>query len=254
MRQAIGSRLITATTRNPDRSQELIELGVEPLVLEKDSVEQVSHVANGSDVLVSFPPGGHSDSLLAPACAGARSIVYISSTAVYGKKTGTIDDTTATDSSDARAELRLTAEAVWSKQHATVLRAPGIYGPDSGLHLRLLKGNYRLPAQGQNKTSRIHIEDLSRIILAVFSAGNLADQIYLVGDDYPCTQSEIISWLCNRLKIPMPDLAPIGEVGPILKADRAVDSRRIREKLGITLNYPNYECGYEACISRLTTP
>ncbi len=52
MRQAIGSRLITATTRNPDRSQELIELGVEPLVLEKDSVEQVSHVANGSDVLV----------------------------------------------------------------------------------------------------------------------------------------------------------------------------------------------------------
>ena len=147
-------------------------------------------------------------------------MVYISSTAVYGKKTGTIDDTTDTDSSDWRAELRLAAEAVWRKQHATVLRAPGIYGPDSGLHLRLLKGQYKLFAEGCNKTSRIHIDDLSRIILAVFSAGNIADQTYLVGDEYPCTQLEIISWLCNRLKVPMPDLARIGEVGPTLKSDR----------------------------------
>ena len=249
IKHEVGKRPISATTRNPARSQELIELGVEPLVLPRDSGEYISHVASGSDVLVTFPPDGHADAVFAPACASARSIVYVSSTAVYGKKTGTIDDTTETDGSDSRAEIRLAAEAVWRKQHATILRAPGIYGPKSGLHLRLLNGQYKLPAEGQNTTSRIHIEDLSRIILAVFTAGNLSDQTYLVGDEHPATQLEIISWLCKRLKIPMPDSAPIGEVGPTLRSDRAVDARRILEKLGIALKYPSYKSGYEACIA-----
>ncbi len=249
IRQELDTRRITATTRSASRLQELLTLRVEPLVMPTVSVHEISQVAYGSDVLVSFPPDGITDALLAPACADARAIVYISSTAVYGKKTGTIDDTTEPDRSDERALLRLAAEEIWRAQGAIILRAPGIYGPDSGLHKRLLAGQYKLPDGGQNMVSRIHIEDLARIILSVFKIGGLKQQTYVIGDEHPCKQVEIVSWLCHALKIPLPESVPLVDVSPTLRGNRAVDGRRILSELGISLKYPSYEIGYGACIS-----
>lgn len=118
-------RRITATTRNPLRIFELVELGIEPLILPLPHAEIIEPLAAGSDVVVTFPPDEHTDSVLSPACAAARTITYISSTSVYGKKMGTIDDTTPADIPNESCRPRLEAESIWREYGAVVLRAQG---------------------------------------------------------------------------------------------------------------------------------
>src|SRR5262249_40147588 len=95
-------------------------------------------------VLVAFAPDGRTDAALAPALARAR-VVYVSTTGVYGRARGHVDETTAVDPSEPRAADRLAAERAYRDLGATVLRAAGIYGPWRGLHRRLLGGDFKIP-------------------------------------------------------------------------------------------------------------
>jgi nucleoside-diphosphate-sugar epimerase len=207
-------------------------------------------VAGGADVLVSFPPDGETDAIVAPACAAAHRVIYISSTGVYGKKTGRIDDTTAADPSDERMRPRLEAESIWKEHGAIVLRAPGIYGPKSGLHLRLAEGSYKMPAGGANLISRIHVNDLASIVLAIFERSKLSDTTYLVGDENPCTLAEVVEWLCKRMELPMPESVPPEDAHATMRGNRAVDASRITKELGLTLKYPSFREGYAQCLEQ----
>ena len=237
-------RRITATTRNPLRLFELVDLDIEPLILPLPYAAIIEPLAADADVVVSFPPDGTTDSILAPACAAARTIIYISSTSVYGKKSGTIDDTTPADIASEDCRARLQAESIWKEYGAIVLRAPGIYGPENGMHTRLKTGSFKLPDGGKNMVSRIHISDLVRIILAVIEKRTLTDSTYLVGDKQPCTLNEVASWLCEQMKLPLPESIPISEANPTLRANRQVDASRILEELKMNLEYPTYRDGY----------
>ena len=97
---ARGAR-VTATTRNPERLQ---DLGAE-LIRTKDFP---SCVRSGMLVLHSIPPDGP-ENLLDPLRGHARRFVYLSSTAVYGRATD-VDETTPADPSTERARARLEAE------------------------------------------------------------------------------------------------------------------------------------------------
>lgn len=244
-------RRITVTTRNPLRLFEIVDLAVEPLIMPLPYAEIIEPLAAGADVLVSFPPDETTDSILAPACASARSIIYISSTSVYGKKTGTIDDTTPADISNANCRSRLQAESIWREYGAVVLRAPGLYGGQNGLHTRLLDGSYKLPDGGKNTISRIHLSDLASIILAIFERGSMSDSTYLVGDLTPSTQIEVVSWLCEQMNLPIPESVPASEVNQTLRANRAVDSSRILSELKLKLKYPGFKEGYGQCLLQL---
>lgn len=249
MEHARDGRRITASTRNPNRIFELADLKIEPLIMPLPSAEIVASLAKDADMLVSFPPDGFTDKILAPACSGARNLIYISSTSVYGKKSGRIDDETEADSSDERARPRLEAESIWREHGAIVLRAPGIYGPNSGMHKRLRDGTYKLPEDGSNSVSRIHIDDLAEIILAIFDKGKMQDSTYVVGDESPCSLAEVANWLCAEMQIPLPPSVPLSEVNPTLRGNRAVDASRIIKELGVVLAYPSYREGYRQCLS-----
>ncbi len=248
-KESDNPRRITATTRNPLRIFELVELGAEPLILPIPHAEIIEPLAAGADVVVSFPPDEHTDSVLSPACAAARTITYISSTSVYGKKMGTIDDTTQADISNEACRPRLQAESIWREYGAVVLRAPGFYSPGNGLHKRLREGTYKLPDGGKNTSSRIHLTDLARIVLHIIEKEQLEDVTYLVGDKYPCTQLEIVTWLCEQMNLPLPESVPMEEVNPTLRGNRAIEAGRILEELNMELSYPNYKDGYLQCLS-----
>jgi nucleoside-diphosphate-sugar epimerase len=248
IKQARGTRHIIASTRNPNRIFEFVELAVEPLIMPLPSGEIVSHLVAGADVLVSFPPDGSADAILAPACADARRIIYISSTGVYGNKSGRIDDSTAPDVSDERSRPRVEAESIWREYGAIVLRAPGIYGPHNGLHKRLAAGTYKMPAAGANLISRIHIDDLAAIILQVFAAVEMSDTTYVVGDEHPCPIAEVVNWLCAQMKLPLPESVSESEVNFSLRGNRAIDGSRILKELGMTLRFADFMAGYQNCL------
>ena len=213
------------------------------------SAELVQGLADKADILVSFPPDGSTDAILAPACSSARCIIYISSTGVYGRTRGQIDDSTPADYSDERMRSRLEAESIWKEHGAIVLRVPGIYGPNSGLHKRLRQGKFKIPGDGSNLISRIHVEDLAAIILAIFEEGKLNDSTYLVGDQAPCSIREVVDWLCQKMELQLPESIPIEEVNATLRGSRSIDATRLLNELGLTLRFPDYKSGYEQCLS-----
>ena len=245
---------IWGTTRGTSGAA-LAELGIEPILLDQQRPwqERLAKVCRDAYVLVSFPPEGNSDQVFSDIVFAAepKAVVYISSTGVYGKTAGVIDENSAVDEADPRALVRLKAEKIWSAK-STVLRAPGLYNAQSGLHQRLLSGTYRLPGDGLNYVSRIHLDDLAAIIARVFfSQSLLSTQTYVVGDLKPASHLEVVTWLCQKLSLPLPQAQPLSEVNPSLRGNRQICAGKILADLDFELKYPTYVEGFTQCLARI---
>jgi nucleoside-diphosphate-sugar epimerase len=260
-RAIVAGQRVMATTRKAERRTAIEGLGVDLRVLPELTRERVDELVRpGSKVLVTFAPDGRTDAAIAPALAAASHVVYISTTGVYGAHRGHVDEATPVDRSERRARERLEAEATYLARGGTVLRAAGIYGPGRGLHLRLASGSFRVPGDGTNVVSRIHVADLAELVLGVFRRAESAPpaaaddgapsgQVFVAADDTPVPQIEVIRWLCERLDLPIPAHAPIEEVPETLRHDRAVDNRQVKAWAGVSLIYPSYREGFPACLA-----
>lgn len=249
LRLSTGRRVV-ATTRDAARAAAIAAAGAEAVVRSPLDADTVRTLTAGADVIVSFPPDGETDGRVAEACRGARAIAYVSSTAVYGSSTGVVDDRTPAVPDEPRAQARLDAEAVWRGVSAVVLRPPGIYGPDSGLHLRLAAGGYRLPGDGSGVVSRIHVDDLAALLLAALERG-VPGSTHLVGDHAPTPHLEVVQFLCERMGLPLPLSAPLSEVSPTLRRGRRVAPSQALAALGVALRYPTFRDGYGAILDSI---
>lgn len=241
---------IIGTTRSAKRLAELPELisGIQAVSLQSITPDaaEIKDLADeliDADLLVSYPPDHNSDTVFSDIAVKARAIVYISSTGVYGKTTGVIDESSPTDSSSASASARLKSEKIWRDKGAVILRAPGLYNSQIGMHRRLLNGSYRIPGDGTNHVSRIHLDDLACIVLAALAKAK-PGSLYVVGDECPATHLEVAQWLCDRLKIDLPDMVPLTEVHETLRGDRQVRSDLVMRDLNIQLRYPSFREGF----------
>lgn len=229
---AIGPRAIAS--RSPAGMARTI---VAP-VLTREAIGLVGH---DTHVVVAFPSDGLTDATVAPWLAGAYSVAYISSTGVYGDVRGRIDDTTPLPAAtDDRTRRLLDAEQQYSAIGGTVLRSPGIYGPDRGLHRRIQRGEHRIPGDGSRFTSRIHADDLAQFALA---AAGVRGETFVVGDEQPVPHLEVVRYVCDLYGLPLPPNVPFDDVHASLRADRAIDSSRARAQLGVKLRYPTYREG-----------
>jgi hypothetical protein len=248
------------TTRDTAKVFQFADRGIEPVLLPQKQTENntlavaeiaqeiIEPLANNANVLISFPPDGISDQILAKACQSAQSIIYISSTSVYGNYTGEVTENTPINPINGKDILRVKAEDAWLALGATVLRAPAIYGPNYGLHVRLKSGNYKLPGDGSNITSRIHVDDLTTIIQSIFKS-SIKNRIYVVGDLCPASQIEVVTWLCQKLNIAIPSPIPIKEAPQTLQGNRSIIAKRVLDDLRLTLKYPTYKEGFSQCLS-----
>lgn len=238
---------VLATVRRDEHAFALRQLGVDTVVLPQLDAALASHVDGRTHVVITFPPDGHTDARVAPSLGAAAAVTYVSSTGVYGALRGHIDDATPTPPATGRSAARLEAEALYRQQGATVLRCPGIYGPDRGIHVRLLRGEYRLPGDGTRALSRIHVDDLAELILAAPASPG---ETFVVGDAEPATHAEIARWLAAVHGLPFPQSVPLDQVHETLRADRAVDGSRALRQLGVQLAYPTYREGMEPSVTR----
>lgn len=241
---AKGSRPVYATTRRAEFAAEIAARGVTPIVL----TDTPPNLPPGADVVVTFPPDGTSDALLAAACAEARRIAYVSTTGVYGPNATAVDETTPIDEHDARAKPRLAAEAIWRARGAVVLRAPAIYGPKSGLHLRVARGDFRMVEGGGSYVSRIHVDDLAALCLAAVTRGE-PSTTFVVGDLEPATQYAVCEYVSRELGVAMPESVARGDAPASLRANRRVDGSFAARTLGVELRYPTYREGLTHAIA-----
>jgi nucleoside-diphosphate-sugar epimerase len=226
--------------RSEESAATLRARGVEVTTLDALKVAR-RHVGSGTHAVVTFPPAGATDAALAPLLANARAVSYLSTTGVYEDLEGVVDgSTTLPAQSSPKYAAVLAAEAAYRQVGAAVLRSPGIYGAERGIHVRLARGDFKLSGDGSRYGSRIHVEDLAALLLA---SAATPGETFVVGDLEPCRQRDMVTWLCQQLALPFPASAPLSEVHETLRRNRRIDSSRALERLGVTLRYPSYREG-----------
>lgn len=199
-------------------------------------------VGRETHAIVTFPATRPGELAFAPQLERARAVSYLSTTGVYEDLEGIVDDTTALPEppSPKYAAVRR-AEDAFRAVGGTVLRAPGIYGAERGLHVRLARGELRLSGDGSRYSSRIHVEDLAELLLA---SARTPGETFVVGDLEPCRQIELVTWLCRKLALPLPASAPLSEVPETMRRNRRIDGSRALSRLGVALKYPSYREGF----------
>jgi nucleoside-diphosphate-sugar epimerase len=124
-----------------------------------------------------------------------------------------------------------------------------VYGPGRGVRERLRKGEYRILDDGKHAISRIHVDDVARVVFAAEDRAP-AKSTYLVADDEPTTQGEYAAWLTERMGLPMPASRNMFEPGaPRVHRNRRIRNAKLKRELGIALQYPTFregEAGIEA--------
>jgi hypothetical protein len=245
--RALGLKVV-ATTRAPERSEQLAQAGALPLVLEAHHYDALAaHVDESTALIVSFPPDGQSDALLGPLARRAFASAYVSSTGVYGDTRGRIDDSTPAAPDSARNKLRVEAEQHWRSHGASVLRVGAIYGPHRGQHERVRAGSARIAGDGSHFVCRLHVEDLAAALLQTVVL-RLGAQTYVVADDQPAPQGEVVRWLAARMNVPVPASVPLDGAPETLRHDRQIDASRFKRDARINWRYPTYREGFEACL------
>jgi nucleoside-diphosphate-sugar epimerase len=247
---------VTTTVRSEDRASALRAEGFDVVVGAALGAGVGAGVDDGIDgtthVVIAFPPDGATEFRIAPSLARAASSVFISTTGVYGDRRGRVDDRTPLpDAPDARGARYLDAEQAFREHGATVLRSPAIYGPDRGLHVRVLRGDHRIPGDGSRTLSRIHVEDLAALLLA---ARGVTAETFVVGDAEPAPHLDVVRFVCATYGVPLPESVPLGDVHDSLRADRAIDGTRALAVLGVTLRYPSYRDGMAPRATGLGAP
>jgi hypothetical protein len=238
-----------ATTRDAAKLAALEGLGVQPLLLPQLSLDSLrEQITPNTGLIVSYPPDGQTDARCAELARRAHSAVYVSSTGVYGDVRGLIDDRTGPSPDTAKAAQRLAAESQWRSASATVLRPAAIYGPGSGMHTRLRAGSARIAGDGSGFVCRIHVDDLAELCLACLEQ-RVGPETFVVADELPARQGDVVAYLANRMGLPVPPAVPLDKAPETLRHDRRIDASGIRRRLGVTLRYPTYREGFEACFA-----
>ncbi|WP_423141568.1 SDR family NAD(P)-dependent oxidoreductase [Parablastomonas sp. CN1-191] len=218
-----------------------------------DSAQVRVALADAEAVLSSVPPDGTGTDPVLDAygdALGAKTLVYLSSTGVYGDAGGAWVDESAPIAG--RRGGRNDADASWLARGARVLRLPGIYGPGRSMLERVREGRaHRIDLPG-HVFSRIHVGDLAdgavRALAAPPGAYNLAD-------DAPASQNAVVEEACRLLGLPLPPLQALAEaaLSPAALAfyaeNRRIANGKARRVLGWSPRYPSFREGLAALLA-----
>ncbi|MHA1152527.1 MAG: SDR family oxidoreductase [Alphaproteobacteria bacterium] len=260
---------IAGTTRNPEAATALRGEGVEALLFDRDRplAEPAAALAGTTHLLASVPPDQDGDPVLAlhgpdiAACASLAWAGYLSTTGVYGDRRGDwVDEDSALAPTSARATQRVVAERAWLELHGIhglpvhIFRLAGIYGPGrSALDQARAGTAKRIDKPGQ-VFSRIHVDDIATVLEASIARAH-PGRAYNLCDDNPAPPAEVVVQACALLGLEPPPLVPYEAAGlsalarSFYRDNKRVSNRRIKEELGVTLAYPDYETGLRAILA-----
>ncbi len=256
-----GERVI-GTTRSLAWAASLSKLGVEPLVLDVLQTDEVELPTFDRLVYcVGFDRSAgvamrtvYVDGLagvLARVDRDMSSFVYVSSTGVYGQDDGswvTEDDPTAPRHESGRVCLE--AEQVARGRDARIVRLAGLYGPGRIVRRAAILAGEPVAGDPEKVINLVQIDDAASATVAALDRGE-AGRVYNVADDRPVSRRELYTLAASCL-----ETAPPTFIGPAAgpttgreDANRRVSNRRMKDELGVVLNYPDVSSGLPASIA-----
>jgi nucleoside-diphosphate-sugar epimerase len=276
LEQAQG-RTVAGLARNTAGSERLRAVGIEPSHGDLDDADSLADLPCAGQLLYYFAPppgGGPWDPRMRNFCASVGNerapakVVYISTSGVYGDcGGGWVTESTPVNALTSRAKRRLDAEMVlqeWGKRlgvAVVILRVTGIYGPGRLPLARLRQGHPVLREEESPPTNRIHADDLAAVCVAAAEKGK-PGEIFNVSDGQPGTMSQFFNAAADLLGLPRPPRVSMDEARRVmapmmlsyLTETRRMDNRKMRERLGVTLRYPDLESGLRNVVAQLDSP
>lgn len=263
------NRSVTALARSAVSASKLQAQGIQTHSGDLDNAATLQQLPVAGNIVYYFappPPNGTIDSRMHHFIAALnpatppQQIIYLSTSGVYGDNQGAwVTEETPVNPQAERALRRLDAETTltgWCVAHRvplTILRVAGIYGPDKLPIKRLQQGIPVLRKEECGYTNRIHIEDLVNICVAAAKRGE-GSEIYNVSDGHPGTMTDYFNAVADALALPRPPIITLQQahqqLTPAMRSylteSRRLDNRKLLEKLGITLHYPDLATGLRA--------
>jgi len=261
---------ISATSRSPEGAAEITAFGAQGFVFSDErqpSADLKQAVSSATHILSSVPPGTMNDPVLA-ALADTISdaddlqwLGYLSTIGVYGDHQGQwVDEATPAAPQSQRSKRRLSAERAWQqaaqKKGAplSIFRLAGIYGPGRSAIDRVRAGAARCIIKPDQVFNRIHVGDAARIITASLDRPQ-NDGIYNLTDDLPAPPQDVIAYAAKIMDAPPPPHVAFEDANLSAMAksfyseNKRVRNQRIKDDLGVTLQFPTYKQGLEAIIN-----
>ena len=253
------------TTRTSGNAAALQARGVEPLIF--PGTDPAPAIEAATHILVSAGPDADGDPILRDAAplleqaAGIAWLGYLSTTGVYGDHCGDwVDESTSLAPSTTRGRRRVEAEGAWSALAARanlplhIFRLAGIYGPGRGPFAKVRAGTARRIIKPGQVFSRIHVDDIAKILSASIARPN-PGAIYNVCDDDPAPPQDVIAYAAELLGLPVPEAVKFedAELTPMARSFYAESKRvrndRMKSDLCLTLKYPDYRAGLRALLT-----
>jgi nucleoside-diphosphate-sugar epimerase len=248
---------VAGTVRDPARRDDLSGLELHAFAGEPTR-ETIRHVGNADVLLVSIPPGSAGDPAIAAfgeaLATGRRKVVYLSTIGVYGDHAGGwVDEGTPPQATLDRTRLRLMAEQAWcdtTHGNAAILRLAGIYGPGRNALATLRAGTARRIIKPGQVFNRIHVDDIANAIMAAIR--HQGGGTWNVCDDEPTPPQDVITYAAGLMGIaPPPEEAfETAEMSAMARSfysgSARVSNARLKNELGVTLDYPTYRHGLDA--------
>jgi uncharacterized protein YbjT (DUF2867 family) len=259
---------IVGTTRDPEKRALMKSQNIKAYIFDYDSPldDALRYLRGTTHLLISTPPDDRGDPAFVLHGEDLRQIDtlqwigYLSSTAVYGDRTGGwVDENSETRPNTKRGSRRLYAERQWLSLYEEaglpvhIFRLAGIYGPGRSALDSVRAGNSRRINKPGHAFSRIHIDDIVQALTASMDKPN-PGAIYNLADDLAAPSHELIKLACEMLDLPVPPLLPYEEadMAPITRSfyadNKRVKNDRIKSELGVKLEYPTYVEGLQACL------
>jgi nucleoside-diphosphate-sugar epimerase len=255
---------VRATTTTEAKLTQLAALGADPLLLRQDVPEAFAKAMQDAEVVVHLAPPASNVSASAMAkhirasCdQGLRAYVYGSTTAAFGQPEDPsmwVDEMTKPVHLTPRGQARLDYESALREAGlpVRVLRIAGIYGPGRTLREQIERDALIL-FEGQPPTSRIHVEDLVRMIEAMMESR--APELAVACDELPATTTEVARFTCELLGRKPPEPVQLEDAKRVL-SPQALEMRLgghrcrslVRERMIGRLTYPTFKEGVRASL------
>ena len=219
----------------------------------------IKELVSSNKILISISPKGKKDIVLNNFAKFFKKnmfewIVYLSATSVYGNKQGRwVDEKTKTNPTSQRGKDRLKVENMWLKYFKNynlpvqIFRLAGIYSIENNAINRLKRGKLKIVKKKNHFFSRIHVEDIARI-LSISLKKNNPGQIFNISDNHPCSNDEIAKYAAKLINFAKPKEIKIKDIksemlSEFYKDSKRVDNQKMKSFFRYKLKYPTYKEG-----------
>jgi nucleoside-diphosphate-sugar epimerase len=204
--------------------------------------------------------------VLAALPTSVKSVIYISTSGVYGPAAGEwVDERTPAAPEREGGKASLAAEQVLSQhplgRRSIILRLAGIYGPGRIPYIDKLLAGEPLAVPSAGWLNLIHVDDAAAIVVAVdkrSAANQILDgpEIFCVSDGQPVIRSDYYGEVARLVGAALPRFIEADQnfaATQRARGDKRISSRKLIDTIQPLLLYPDYREGLAAILHRATS-